>query len=127
MACFSYSGSRRRHFFIPGNQKQDVPMYVGIGIIILSIGLYLMISKTHIIVGDSGITHKTIFKTREIAWNSIFRTYLKSEHHGKSRSLYWYFENALGKKTKIFDRSSFKKKSSHSCRSHHNEMQNRRY
>jgi hypothetical protein len=88
-------------FFIPGNQKQNVPIYVGIGIIVLSIGLYLLISKTRVIVDDSGITHKTIFKTKEIPWSSISKTYLKSEHHGKSRSLYWYFENTQGKKTKF--------------------------
>ena len=88
-------------FFIPGNQKQDVPLYVGLGIIALSIGLYLLISKTQVIIDDSGITHKTVFKTREIPWNSILKTYLKSEHHGKSRSLYSYFENPEGKKSKF--------------------------
>lgn len=88
-------------FFIPGNQKQEVPIYVGAGMIVLAIIVYLLISKTQVIVHNSGITHKTVFKTREISWDSISKTYLKSEHHGKSRSLYWYFENPEGKKTKF--------------------------
>ena len=76
-------------------------MYVGIGIIALSIGLYFLISKSQVIVGDFGITRKTVFKNKEISWDSISKTYLKSEHHGKSRSLYWYFEDNTGKKSKI--------------------------
>src|SRR5690348_10231691 len=72
--------------FIPGNQKQNVPMYVGIGIIALSIGIYFLISKTQIIIDDFGVTRKTAFKTKEISWDSISKTCLKSEHHGKSRS-----------------------------------------
>jgi hypothetical protein len=88
-------------FIIPGNQKQDVPLYMGIGIIALSVGLYFLISKSKIIVDDLGITKKTVFKTKEIPWNSISKTYLKSEHHGKSRSLHWYFEDQYGKKTKF--------------------------
>ena len=87
--------------FIPGNQKQNVPMYIGIGIVSLSIGLYLLISKSQVIVDDFGITKKTAFKTKEISWDSIYKSYLKSEHHGKSRSLYWYFEDQFGKKSKI--------------------------
>ena len=88
-------------FFIPGNQKQDVPMYIGIGIIALSVGLFFLISKSQIIVDDTGITKKTVFKTKEMPWGSISKTYLKSEHHGKSRSLHWYFEDHHGKKTKF--------------------------
>src|SRR5581483_9487621 len=74
-------------FFIPGNQNQNVPIYVGIGIVALSIGLYFLISKSQVIVDDFGITKKTAFKSKEISWHSIYKTYLKSEHHGKSRSL----------------------------------------
>jgi len=88
-------------FIIPGNQNQNVPTYVGIGIIALSIGLYLLISKSQVVVDDVGITRKTAFKTKEVSWDSISKTYLKSEHHGKSRSLYWYFEDQYGKRSKI--------------------------
>jgi hypothetical protein len=88
-------------FLIPGNQKQNIPVYVGLGFTVLSIVVYTLISKTQIIVDDSGITKTTVFKTKEIAWDSISKTYLKSEHHGKSSSLYWYFENKDGNKSKL--------------------------
>lgn len=87
--------------FIPGKQHQNVPMYVGLGIIALSFALFFLISKSHIVVDDFGITKKTVFRTKEISWNNIFKTYLKSEHHGKSRSLYWYFEDQYGNKSKF--------------------------
>lgn len=99
-------------FFIPGKQNQNVPIYVGLGIVALSIGLYFLISKSQIIVDDFGITKKTAFKTKEISWTTIFKTYLKSEHHGKSKSLYWYFEDGQGKKSKfqvdLFSRKSLR-------------------
>lgn len=88
-------------FFIPKDQKQNVPLYIGIGIVAFAALLYFLLSKTQVIVDDEGITHKTIIKTRQVAWNSVTKTYLKSEHHGKSRTLYLYFENSIGKKTKI--------------------------
>jgi len=88
-------------FFIPGRQKQSIPLYVGLGFLALSVLIYYLISKTQIIVDDFGITKKTAFKTREITWSTISRTYLKSEQHGKSRSLYWYFEDSQGKKSKF--------------------------
>ena len=99
-------------FFIPGKQNQNVPIYVGLGIVALSIGLYFLMSKSQIIVDDFGITKRTAFKTEEIPWSTIFKTYLKSEHHGKSKSLYWYFENEQGKKSKfqvdLFSRKSLR-------------------
>lgn len=88
-------------FVIPKDQKQNVPLYIGIGIVSFAALLYFLLSKTQVIVDDEGITHKTIIKTRQVAWNSVTKTYLKSEHHGKSRTLYLYFENSIGKKTKI--------------------------
>jgi hypothetical protein len=88
-------------FFIPGNQKQQVPLYIGVGFIVLSILIFILISKSDITVDDTGITHKNLFKTTEITWTSISRTYLKSEHHGKSRRLYWYFEDLQGRKSKF--------------------------
>ena len=88
-------------FLIPGNQKQNVPVYIGVGFILLSILIFILISKSEIIVDDTGITHKNLFTTKEIAWANISRTYLKSEHHGKSRRLYWFFEDLRGKKSKL--------------------------
>jgi len=88
-------------YFIPANQKQNVPWYIGAGLVVLSIGVYLIISKSQVVVDDSGVTHKNLFKTREIPWANISRTYLKSEHHGKSRSLYWYFEDLQARKSKF--------------------------
>jgi len=88
-------------FLIPGNQKQNIPVYVGLGFTVLSIVVYALISKTQIIVDDSGIIKNTVFKRKEIPWDSISKTYLKSEHHGKSSSLNWYFENKDGIKSKF--------------------------
>jgi hypothetical protein len=87
--------------FIPGTQKQNVPVYIGIGLLVLAIVVYLLISKSEVIVDDAGIRHKTAFKTKEILWASIVRTYLKFEHHDKSRSIYWYFEDLQGSKSRF--------------------------
>lgn len=88
-------------FFIPERQNQNVPVYVGLGIVAVSIGLYFLMSKSQIIVDDFGITKRTAFKTKEIPWSTIFKTYLRSKLHGKSKSLYWYFEDQQGKKSKF--------------------------
>lgn len=88
-------------FFIPGQQKQNVPLYVGTGILVFSVVLYLLISKTRIIIDDSGISYKSIFTTKAVFWNSISKTYIKSQQHGKSRSNYWFFENPDGRKVKF--------------------------
>ena len=88
-------------FFIRGTQKQNVPAYVGIGLFVLAVVVYVLISKSQVIVDDAGIYHKTAFKTKEILWTAIARTYLKSEHHGKSRSLYWYFDDLQGRKSRF--------------------------
>ena len=88
-------------FFIPGTQKQNVPAYMGVGLFVLAVVVFVLILKSQVIVDDAGVSHKTAFKTREIPWANISRTYLKSEHHGKSRSLYWYFEDLQGRKSKF--------------------------
>ena len=88
-------------FLIPGNQKQNVPVYIGVSFIALSILVFILISKSQITVDDTGIIHKNLFRTREIPWASISKTFLKSEHHGKSRRLYWYFEDLHGRKSKF--------------------------
>ena len=87
--------------FIPVKQNNNVPVYVSLGIIAFSIGLYFLISKSQLIVDDAGITKKNVFKTKQVAWETIAKTYLKYEQHGKSRSLYWIFEDQNGKKSKF--------------------------
>src|SRR3569832_751733 len=87
--------------FIPPKQTPNIPVYVGLGIIALSIGLYLLISKSQLIVDDAGITKKTVLKTKQVNWENIAKTYLKREQHGKSSSLYWVFEDQNGKKAKF--------------------------
>jgi|SRR6478672_9463209 hypothetical protein len=87
--------------FIPSKQNTNVPVYVGLGIVAFSILLYFLISKSQLIVDDAGITKKNLLKTKQIAWETIGKTYLKREHHGKSSNLYWVFEDPNGKKSKI--------------------------
>jgi hypothetical protein len=88
-------------FLIPGNQHTQVPLYVGVGVVVLSIAVYVMISHSRIFVDDLGISKTTVFKTLQVSWASVARTYLKYLHHGKSRSLYWVFEDQYGKKSKF--------------------------
>src|SRR5690242_12416045 len=87
--------------FIPSKHNDNIPIYVGLGVIALSFGLYILISKSLFIVDDEGITKKNVFKTKQVSWETISKTYLKYEHHGKSRHLYWVFEDQYSKKSKF--------------------------
>ena len=88
-------------FFIPQKQNDRLPFYIAAGFLALSIGLYFFISRSQLIVDDEGITKKNVFKTKQVTWASVSKTYLKREQHGKSSSLYWVFEDQHAKKNKI--------------------------
>jgi hypothetical protein len=88
-------------FLIPGNQHTQVPVYIGIGVVALSMVVYVVISRSRIVIDDVGISKTTVFKTLQVSWSSVSKTYLRYQHHGKSRSLYWVFEDRYGKKSKF--------------------------
>lgn len=85
MARLSDDGLGCWDFLYSGKTKSKRPVYVGLGIVAVSIGMYFLMSKSQIILDDFGITKKTALKTKAIPLSSIFKTYLKSEHPGKSK------------------------------------------
>lgn len=88
---------------IPQNNGHNITaIYIGIGILVFSIVLWLLLSKAGIAINDSGLTCKTVFtSSREVLWNSVSKTYIKYHRHGKTGSYYWYFENPDGRKLKF--------------------------
>jgi hypothetical protein len=87
--------------FMPQKNGDQIPFYMGIGIVVLAVVMGLLLSKAGIIIDDSGLTYKTVFVTKEILWDSITKTFLKYRSHGKSGSYYWYFENTQGRTVKF--------------------------
>lgn len=85
-------------------------IYIGIGLIVFSIVLWILISKIRVIVNDSGVAYKTAFTTIDVPWNTIQKTYIKYRQHGKSGSFDWYFESVTGQ-TKKFSINLLSRKS----------------
>lgn len=83
------------------NKNETTPLWIAIGVFVFSAVLYLLIRQTQITVDNFGITYKSLLSSKEVLWDRINKTYLKSEHHGKSSSKYWYFETSDGKKVKF--------------------------
>ncbi len=87
--------------FIGIKKNETTPFWIAVGTFIFSIVLYFLIRQTQITVDNFGITYKSLFTSKEVLWDRIKKTYLKSEHHGKSSSKYWYFETTDEKKVKF--------------------------
>src|SRR5689334_1774871 len=96
-------------FFSP-QQKDFSIVYASGFLILLSLLMYLFISGTSISFTERGFIHKNFFRTTEVFWNDVSKTYIKYRHHGKSGSYYWYFEdrneNRKRFSIKLFSRSS---------------------
>lgn len=72
-------------------------MLIPIGIMVL---IWLGYRKAQITIDNDGLTHKTIFFTKQFLWSEVIKTYIKYRHHGKSGSHYWFFELA-GRRVKF--------------------------
>ena len=89
-------------FIFISPQKNDftVPIVCAF-LLLVSIFMFLFLSKAQISLDDEGLTYKTIFSTRKVSWSTVSKTYIRYRHHGKSGSYYWYFEGADKKKIKF--------------------------
>src|SRR5215213_5551770 len=92
-------------FIFISPQKNDYSVVIACSFLVLfSIVMLLALSRAEIIIENSGITHKTIFRTKEMQWQNIARTYIKYRHHGQSGSYYWFFEDANANRTRFSTR-----------------------
>ena len=87
--------------FIPQKNNEHIAIYMAIGVFVFSVLFWIFLSKSTIVVDDSGLTYKTAFVKREVFWKGVSKTYLKYHRHGKSGSYYWNFEGPAGRKVKF--------------------------
>jgi hypothetical protein len=87
-------------FFSP--QENDKTLVVFCSLLVLISGaLFLALSKARIILDDTGLTHKNFLTSRSLPWQTVSKSFIKTRHHGQSRSYYWYFENRNGEQVKF--------------------------
>jgi hypothetical protein len=87
-------------FFSP--QHNDATMIVVCGFLVLAaLFMRILLASVRIIMDDSGLNHKTLFRSRTVAWKNISKTYLRYRHHGKSGGHYWFFEDADEKRLRF--------------------------
>jgi hypothetical protein len=99
-------------FFSSQKNNSQHLIWFEIGFIVFVLVLWFLLSRANIVVDDSGLVHKNIFTTKEIAWDGVVKSYIKYRHYGKSGSYYWHFENSNGEKArfsiKLYSRSSLR-------------------
>jgi c-di-AMP phosphodiesterase-like protein len=61
--------------------------------LLIPIGLYIFITNSYVEFDNESITSKNPFRTRNILWKDVTRSYMKVIHTGKSSKRMWYFEN----------------------------------
>lgn len=88
-------------FFIPDKENNHVVQYIALGLAVFAGLLWYFISRTRVIINDSGIIYQTAFSSREILWQNIEKSYIKSRQQGESRSTFWFFEATGGQKLKF--------------------------
>jgi hypothetical protein len=86
-------------FIIVGAQKSpsievELIFLIPLGILLIIWTAYRRIILT---IDNEGLTYKSIFSTKQFAWNEVQRTYIKYKSHGKSGSHYWFFELVNGR------------------------------
>ena len=96
-------------FFSPQQHNYTTIVVSGF-LVLVSIIMFILISKVTVVIDDKGIRHKNLFLTKDISWDSFSRTYLKYRSHGQSGSYYWYFETPDAHKKRfsirLFSRTS---------------------
>lgn len=79
-------------FFVPEKNNLHGTALIGSIMLVFSILLWFLLSRTQIIVDDRGITHRTFFKTKKYSWTGVSKTYIKYHQHEKTGSFDWYLE-----------------------------------
>ncbi|MFL5742523.1 MAG: hypothetical protein ACJ75B_20030 [Flavisolibacter sp.] len=96
-------------FFSP-QQKDFSIAYMSGFLILLSLFMYFFLSGSSITMTEAGFVQKNLFRSTEVFWRDVSKTYIKYRHHGKSGSYFWYFEDRNENKKrfsiKLYSRSS---------------------
>lgn len=81
------------------------PLKGAIGILIFCLAFLILLSiaynRVEIIIDQSGLTSKTLFKTRHILWKNVFKTYVWFYFDGQSGNFIWHFETATQNKLEL--------------------------
>jgi hypothetical protein len=75
------------------NQQRSA-WFAGIGIVAVSFLIWLVFSRTMIILDQDGLKYRNILGSKEVSWNSITNTYIKYHHRGKASRYFWHFDTA---------------------------------
>lgn len=86
---------------VPQKTRDNLGLYFGGGFLLLALIFWWIFRKAIIVIDATGLTHKTIFFSKQVIWSNVSKTYIKYHHHGKSGSHYWHFENAAGNPVKF--------------------------
>lgn len=79
--------------------------------LLIPVGMYIFIINSYVELDNDGITSKNPFRTKNILWKNITRSYFKVVHTGKSSKRMWYFENDKNSfrfATNLYSRSSLR-------------------
>lgn len=80
---------------------------------VMSLVMYLLLLRVSITLSQQGFIHKTAFRTKQVFWSHVSKTFIRYRHHGQSGSYYWYFEdpneNRMKFSVRLFSRSSLRK------------------
>jgi hypothetical protein len=92
-------------FVLNSNHEDNNIFFFMLILLVMSVISYFILSRVSITITPQGFVHKNIFRTREVFWTNVSRTFIRYRHHGKSGSYYWYFQDPNENSTRFSVRS----------------------
>ncbi|HWJ91662.1 MAG TPA: hypothetical protein VNR87_11160 [Flavisolibacter sp.] len=92
-------------FIFNSNQRDNSIFFFTMLMLIISLISYFVLSRVSITLTPQGFVHRNIFRTKEVFWSNVSRTFIRYRHHGKSGSYYWYFQDPNENSTRFSVRS----------------------